>query len=151
MGRLIKFAKGGARIIWKVFKPVTMGARILLIKGDEILLVKHSYEDFWFIPGGGVKKGETYDEGIRREVKEELGMDIGKVELFGVYSNFFEGKNDTVVVFLCEDFGEVEERSFEIEKVAFFSLKDLPKGISLGTKKRIEEYVKGKRMNYGKW
>ena len=44
---------------WKIFKPTTVGVRILLIKEGKIILVKHTYQDCWYIPGGGVKKRET--------------------------------------------------------------------------------------------
>ena len=48
----------------------------------RILLVKHKperggyWQDKWICPGGSLELGETLEEGARREVKEETGLDI---------------------------------------------------------------------------
>ena len=49
--------------------------------------------------GGGVKKHETWEDGIRREVFEEVGIKLDKIEKIGEYENTKEHKRDTVVVF----------------------------------------------------
>jgi ADP-ribose pyrophosphatase YjhB (NUDIX family) len=81
---------------WKITKPKTFGARALLIKNESILLVKHSYGPFWYLPGGGLKRGETYEEALKREMKEELNAEIFSLKLLGVYNSTFEGKNDSM-------------------------------------------------------
>ena len=42
----------------------------------QVLLVKPNYRDHWSLPGGILEHGEPPHEGCRREVKEELGLDI---------------------------------------------------------------------------
>lgn len=51
---------------------------VLIKKGDKILLVKHKKdnETYWVLPGGKVEKGETLKETARREIKEELNLNI---------------------------------------------------------------------------
>jgi hypothetical protein len=43
---------------WRLTKPITVGGRLIMAQGDEILLVKHSYQPQWYLPGGGIKKDE---------------------------------------------------------------------------------------------
>jgi ADP-ribose pyrophosphatase YjhB (NUDIX family) len=123
-------------LYWRIFKPITLGVRIIISKENKVLLVKHTYSKYWYLPGGGVKKNETYEQAICREIEEELGYKINKLKLFGVYNNNYEGKIDSIVVFRCIDGEFVKEiSSQEIEDYAFFDLCNLPKETSNGTKK----------------
>ncbi|MGL5742425.1 MAG: NUDIX domain-containing protein [Legionella sp.] len=50
---------------------MTLGSRsIILNNNQQILLVKHTYQPHWYLPGGGVKKRESAQEDIIRELKE---------------------------------------------------------------------------------
>lgn len=139
------------KIVWKVTKPVTAGTRVMLIKENKILLVKHTYQEHWYFPGGGIKKGETFEEAIRREIKEELGGKLDELKLFGVYNNFFEYKNDHIVIFLCDKFSITGTIDREIESFEFFDLNNLPEHTAPGTRRRIEEYITGEFRGFGKW
>ena len=136
---------------WRIIKPTTVGVRIMLIRQNSILLVKHTYHDSWYLPGGGVKKGETFEQAIRREASEELDCDLKCIKLFGVYNNFKEHKNDNIIIFYSNDFSVNGKKSFEIEKYGYFPLDDLPDKISKGTYKRINEYLSGHISNFGLW
>lgn len=140
-----------AKIVWKVTKPVTTGVRLLLIKDGKVLLVKHTYQDSWYLPGGGVKKGETFEAAAKREFSEELGGCLKEFMLFGVYNNFFESKNDTIVVFLCSDFEFTGKTDGEIESFELFNIDNLPEKISPGSRKRINEYKEKAYPSVGMW
>ena len=118
-----------------------MGVRLILIKDQSILLVKHTYQQHWYLPGGGVEKGETLEQAVRRESKEEIGVKLGELQLFGVYTNFYEYKNDHIIVFLCRDFTLPGATDAEIESFDYFALDDLPGSVSPGSKRRIDEYI----------
>ena len=77
------------RLWWHVVRPITVGARCIVVREDRVLLVRHTYQRPWYLPGGGVERGETLEQAVRREVAEEVGMQLGSVGLLGVYSNFF--------------------------------------------------------------
>jgi 8-oxo-dGTP pyrophosphatase MutT (NUDIX family) len=140
------------RLRWWITRPLTLGVRLLLVGEGSVLLVKHTYQPMWFLPGGGVNKNETLEQAARREAKEELGAVLGNLSLLGVYTNFFDFKSDHVAVFVCTDFTMDGKRSLEIEAAQFFPLEDLPENIAAGHKRRIIQYGEsGKAPNFGMW
>ncbi len=63
-----------ATIYWWFTRPMIVGVRVMLIQDGQVILVKHTYQDHWYLPGGAVKKGEMPSEAGRREVMEEVGL-----------------------------------------------------------------------------
>ncbi len=61
----------------RALKPWRDGVRALVLDGeDRILLVRFDFPPFpWAPPGGGLDPGESDEEGLRRELAEELGLD----------------------------------------------------------------------------
>jgi 8-oxo-dGTP pyrophosphatase MutT (NUDIX family) len=147
----VKIAHQALRLIWRITKPVTQGARVMIIQEGKVLLVKHAYQNQYFLPGGRVKKGETFEQAARRELVEEVGMEVTALQLFGEYNNFYEYKKDTIVVFLAEVGRTVWVHDIEIESFGFFRLDELPANVSPGTRRRIVEYAKGSLANQGAW
>lgn len=139
------------KALWRLSKPVTVGVRALLIRDNKVLLVKHTYHESWYLPGGRVEKGETYERAIRREAAEELGAEMKELYLHGIYNSFSEYKNDNIIIFVCKDFTLTGITDKEIESYDFFALDRLPENISPGTKKRLLEYINGKTANFGMW
>lgn len=55
----------------------------VIIKGDEIALVKRGgepFKDWWAIPGGYINWDESAEEAVKREVKEETNLEVTKME-----------------------------------------------------------------------
>ena len=63
---------------WYARLPTMFAAAAALFTSadGQVLLVKPNYRDHWSLPGGILEHGEPPHEGCRREVKEELGLDI---------------------------------------------------------------------------
>ena len=63
---------------------------MVLVENGKILLVKRGREPFkgeWAIPGGRIDEGETAEDCVRREMKEETGLDVKPIKLVGIYSD----------------------------------------------------------------
>lgn len=138
------------KLYWRLIRPFSIGVRALIVdhKG-RILLVRHSYGAVWYLPGGGVDKGEPLLTALRRELAEELGLRFQDVPgLLGTYSNFYEGKNDFISIFIIRDFEMSPPQNVEIDRWQFFKADQLPEGISKGTRNRIAEFRQQKPIDY---
>ncbi len=140
------------RLIWRVTKPVTLGCRVLALRGEQVVLVRLTYHDGWFLPGGGVDRGETFFSAAIREAREECGIDVRGPELFGVYLNRVEHKIDHIAVYVAREFsGEPRVTdALEIAEVRLFPLTNLPEALKPGHRRRIEEFL-GRRQTELMW
>jgi 8-oxo-dGTP pyrophosphatase MutT (NUDIX family) len=84
---MITFDKDGVRF-------VVRSAGIAL-RENHVLLHRSQDEDFWSLPGGRCEMNEATNDALRREMQEELGIDVEIVRLLWVVENFFEydGRN----------------------------------------------------------
>jgi 8-oxo-dGTP pyrophosphatase MutT (NUDIX family) len=138
-------------MIWLWVKPLPIGVRILLVNNDRIYLVKHIYEDYWYIPGGTVERGETLEQSVRREAWEEAGATLNDLQFFGAYSYVEIKKSSHIAVFISQNFILNGESDHEIESSGYFPLDNLPENMSPGSFHRIEEFKAGKRPGFGIW
>ena len=86
---------------WRFAQPQKHGVKCVLTRGDEVLLVRHTYgpETRWELPGGGVKRSEEPRAAARREAHEELGVDIEDWRPLGDLFERIDGKRDTLWCF----------------------------------------------------
>jgi len=115
----------------------------MMIRDDHVILVRQTYVPGWFMPGGGVKRGETLDQAARREAREETGAELGEITFLGAYTNFSEWKTDHNILFLCRDFAFVGGPDLEVAEVRDFSLEELPDDLWPGHRRRLEEFRAG--------
>ena len=152
MSTFKKFLYQIYQLQWLVTRPVTLGVRVLLIKDGQVLLVKPSYQDGWYFPGGAVNRHETLEQAARREAKEETGADLGTLDFFGAYTLYFHWKSDHIMLFTCTDFTVTGESDFEIEQCRLFPLEALPVDLAAGHRRRIQEYLAGEtHPRFGLW
>jgi len=136
------------RASWLIRRPVTLGVRLLLVRGNEVLLVKHTYRPGWFLPGGRPNRGESLDDTARREAYEEVGAEVERVELLGVVSHVVSRRSDHVVIFATEVFERNEMSSMEIDDVAWYSIDALPADTASETRVIVEQWRSGALGKY---
>lgn len=138
-------------IILAPFVKRTIGARILLINNNKILLVKHTYQSGWYTIGGGINRGETPIAAVQRELKEETGITLKSVPtLFSVYYSNFQKHDDYIVLYVGNEHIQEDCWSVEILEKKWFDLDKLPPDVTPATKRRIDEYL-GKTTICDRW
>ncbi len=93
--------------------------------GGEYLMARRRDIGWWNLPGGGLEAGETVEQGLAREVREEIGVAVRIVRLVGVYSK--PQKSEVVLTFLCKLADETPPTtSDEVSEVGWFGATALP-------------------------
>lgn len=126
-------------------RPNLLDARALVIDGNgRVFLVKHSYIDGWYLPGGGVEPGESAVSALSRELVEEGNIQmIGMPRLHGIFLNKHGRQESHVALFVVREFHQNSppRPNFEIVAHGFFSRDELPDNTSRATHTRIAEVL----------
>jgi NAD+ diphosphatase len=100
---------------------------VAVVKNNQILLAQsHRFTSkFYSVLAGFVEPGETLEECVKREVKEESGIEVKNITYFGSQSWPFP--NSLMIAFTAEyESGEIEVDQEEIADAKWFTAKDLP-------------------------
>ncbi|MDP1631170.1 MAG: NUDIX domain-containing protein [Caulobacter sp.] len=127
-------------------RGLTLGVRAVVFDGEgRVLLIEHSYTPGWYLPGGGVERGETAELSVIRELQEEAGIQVqGRPRLVSFHSNHRLFRGDHVLIFRIDDWTLVPATSRgEILRVEWFDPRALPEGTTAGTRRRIAEMLDG--------
>ncbi len=133
-------------------QPLQMvGAAALVVdEQDRLLLLKRSDNGCWGPPGGAVELGEAVEDAARREVREETGLELGELSLFGVFSGpaFFyrypngdEVHNISIIYLAHFQGGQIQLNGEHIDW-DWFPVTGLPENISPPILPVIEEFRK---------
>lgn len=142
--RLFKIYNFLKRHFFNIFRIKTVGVRALILKDNKILLVRHTYIDGWYLPGGGVKAHESAHQAVVREVREEVGGIASEpVKLLAAYFNTKPGWDDYVLLFKVDLLQQNDFFDREIAEIRWFDVDQLPHDVTISTKRRIEEHVFG--------
>ena len=131
-----------SRATWEM----TLGVRGVAIDGEgRVLLVKHTYVHGWWLPGGGVERGQTVEAAIVREMREEAGLIVeGRPRLVSVHSNERYFRGDHVLVYRIDRFTMTDRSSHgEIAEIGWFDPTALPEDAHRSTRARLAEVFGG--------
>jgi 8-oxo-dGTP pyrophosphatase MutT (NUDIX family) len=112
---------------WAVRRPHTSGVKCVVTRGDDVLLVRHTYGDRreWQLPGGGLRRGEPPGAAAIREAREELGITGAAWAPLGTTT--LDGhKTTTLHAFHATHDGPLTTDPGEIAEARWFPLAALP-------------------------
>jgi 8-oxo-dGTP diphosphatase len=112
----------------KIPRQIVAVAGLVKNSQDEVLLVRHPRRG-WEIPGGQVEEGENLIHALKREVKEEAGVDIGVGELAGIYTKI-SSPALLILGFLCEYIEGKLKPSSESPEVSWVPMGDVLEHVS---------------------
>ena len=121
----------------------------IINKYGQILLVKYQ-DQTWGIPGGLMELGESTEECLSREVREEINIEIKSMQLFGVFSGeelYTKLRNgheyyNVIIGYICTDFsGELIPDGQEVIDCKFFNLDDVPEETNPYIKSKLEQLI----------
>jgi ADP-ribose pyrophosphatase YjhB (NUDIX family) len=101
-----------------------VGVTGAVVRDNTVLYVRRNYEPnkgFWTLPGGYAEHTETLDEAVRRELREETGLEVNVTGVIGVRTRYGDKGGAVLVVFRCEVVsGEPHADDYEISAAEFF-------------------------------
>lgn len=113
-----------------------VGVYAACVRNGRILLVHQIAEgpaqNSWHLPGGGLDFGEPPAEGVRREMREEVGCDVEVGQVIAADGNLYtppDGveRHGIRLIFAAQVIGEpTSPDNDEIDRVGWFPLDDLP-------------------------
>ena len=113
--------------VYRFFQPkYTVGViGIIVNEKGEVLLVEHVFhpERPWGMPGGWIGRNEDPAAAVKREIREELSMDVSIKQLLHTAKT---QRNHLDVAYLCEPQGEVGTLSYELLNYRWTKFEDLP-------------------------
>jgi 8-oxo-dGTP pyrophosphatase MutT (NUDIX family) len=119
-------------VYWYLLRPHTCGVQLILLRGKNVLLVRHTYmhRGEWGLPGGGRRRHENPLATARRELAEELGIKSDLTEL-GEILFFHDFRYDSVHVFqqpeICD---QPRVDRLEISEAQWFDGDNLPDNLT---------------------
>ncbi len=135
----------------QMFPEPTVGVFIINIKGELLLLKSYKWPDKYVVPGGHVELGESLNDAVKREAKEETGLDVYDLEFicfqeFVYDPSFWKPRHFIFFDFACKSDSldiELNDEAQSHQWVLLEEALNLP--IDEYSRKSIEQYLEKHR------
>lgn len=127
------------------------GAVVIIVNENKEILLQRRSDGGWGLPGGIMELGESLEDTARREVQEETGLEIGKLELVDVFSGpefYLKVANgdelySVTAVYVSDDIkGELVIDYVESIDLKYFPIDQLPDGLTETAYRYLIPYLK---------
>ena len=141
------------KIIWEKLNPATRlkiiratqkkftvsVAAIVISENEEVLLLNHVLRSnlSWGIPGGFIMNGEQPEAAVRREIREETGLELENIKLIRLRTI----NRHIEILFRADPVGTAKAQSFEINELGWFKANEMPEKMSHIQKQMIEKVL----------
>lgn len=140
----------GQTVLGIIFRhPITGTSIIPILPDGRIVLIRRSDNGLWGLPGGMVDWGEDVPSAVRRELREETGLDLMKIKrLVGVYSSPDRDPriHSICIVVEADVCGKMEiQDTLEVTEIKAFSPSNLPlrERMSHDHSRQLQDYLNG--------
>jgi ADP-ribose pyrophosphatase YjhB (NUDIX family) len=125
-----------------------IGVGAVVVQGSRVLLVRRDTEPLrgeWSVPGGMLELGEKLRDGVRREVREETGLEVEPGEVLDVFDSIFTdtlGRTQyhyVLIDYLCRPLSGEARAGSDVSDVRWVGLNALP---AMGLRESIEQVVR---------
>ncbi len=130
---------------------IGVGVGAMIVKDGEVLLLKRSANaqnerGCWENPGGAVEWGEKFEEAIKRELKEELGVEIKILGKLPIQECFMQKDKQHWIsqTFVADIKDDDRPKIMEPEKhddISWFAINSLPKPLSAISLNDFKNYL----------
>lgn len=103
-------------------------AGIVVRDDDRVLVIRREDNGHWEAPGGVLELDESFEDGVRREILEETGLEVAVQRLTGVYKNLTHGI--VALVYRCSPAAGDTQPTAEAREVRWMTREEVQSAMS---------------------
>jgi 8-oxo-dGTP pyrophosphatase MutT (NUDIX family) len=127
-------------LLQAVLSPVAFAVLALVEQGGKVVLVRQSYSSGWYLPGGGVRRGEPPEKAVLRELEEELGLTwASEPEFVGIFTRKVWPVTNVIALYRVREARFDFKRNLEVREIVLADPASPPPGTKAGVRRRLLE------------